>query len=139
MVFCNATVYFSVQPRQLFLADAIGAAVSALLMTFVLVRHASFFGIPESALFVLASIPVAFACFDLVCYFRCKKQFNVFLQTIAALNFSYCCVSVALACFHHDSLTIWGWLYVFAEVLIVGGLARFEWRIAKKFVDKAAV
>lgn len=134
MTFRNATIYFSAHPRQLFLADAIGATVSALLMVFVLVKHVSFFGIPESTLFFLASLPCAFASFDLICFFFCKKQFNVFLQTIAALNFSYCCVSVAMASFHYDSLTIWGWLYVFAEVLIVGALARFEWRIAKNHV-----
>ena len=132
MVFRNAIAHFSVHPRRLFLIDAIGAAVSALLMAFVLVKHAPIFGIPKPALYLLASLPCAFGCFDVLCFFLCKNRFKICLLTIAILNFSYCVVSVAVASCHCDSLTVWGGAYVFAEVLIVGALARFEWYVGKK-------
>lgn len=119
-------------PKQLFLIDAGGALLSALLLGVVLVRLEDFFGIPRSALYLLAVIPCFFAIYDLLCYFFTKQKAAHLLRIIAYANILYCCLSIGLAFYHAESITIFGWLYILGEVLIVVLLALLELKTARK-------
>jgi len=123
-------------PKQLFLIDAGGALLSAFLLGVVLVKLESTFGIPRSALYVLAAIPCFFAVYDLLCYFMAKGKATFFLKGIAYANVLYCCLSIGLAFYHAASITILGWLYILGEVLIVVFLARLELQAFSKNLKK---
>ncbi|MEO1652288.1 MAG: hypothetical protein AAFU64_01980 [Bacteroidota bacterium] len=116
--------------RQLFLIDGLGALLSVFMLGFVLVRLESYFGIPISVLYVLAAIPIFFALYDFLCYFFLQKGFPPYIKAIALANISYCIFSLVLAFFHRDSITLFGWLYIVGEILIVVFLSLWEWRLA---------
>lgn len=122
----NSKQKLNFTPKQLFLIDAGGALLSAFLLGVVLVRLEYFFGIPRTVLYLLAVIPCFFALYDLLCYFLAKQKTARLLQAIAYANILYCCLSIGLAVFHVQSITIFGWLYILGEVLIVILLARLE-------------
>lgn len=119
-------------PKRLFLIDGIGALVSALMLGIVLVRYESFFGMPGSALILLAAAPIGFALYDVVSYLTASQHTGILLKGISLLNVGYCGFSIALLTRHADQLTTWGWLYFIGELLIVLTLAGIEWNAAKR-------
>jgi len=68
----------------LFLLDAIGALVSALLLGVVLVKYQEIFGIPIPTLYVLAIIPCFFALIDLYSYSSLVKDKSKNLKKASA-------------------------------------------------------
>lgn len=117
-------------PRILFLIDGFGAMLSAFLLGVVLVQFEPFFGIPRSTLYFLASLPCVFAVYDFSCYLSLRKNLSPFLKAIAIANLFYCCLSLGLAIYHRQVLTISGWIYILVEIGIVIFLATVELRIA---------
>lgn len=118
-------------PKKLLIVDAFGAAISFLLLAFVLTSFESFFGIPQSVLWTLAIPPVFFLAFDLVAIYALKSHLSGALRTIAVLNGLYCLTSLLLILPHFSSVTIFGWMYVLGEIAVVSALARIEWKAAK--------
>lgn len=118
-------------PGILFLIDGVGAIVSAFLLGVVLVRWERVFGIPAPTLYVLASLPVFFAIYDVYCYQTQKGNPGVFLRVIAIANLLYCLLSISFAFYHFQTITILGWAYILSEILIVVLLALLELRLAK--------
>ena len=116
---------------MLFLIDGLGAILSAFLLGIVLVRLEHYFGIPSSTLYVLASIPILFAFYDLYCYNYVKNNLDHFLTTIAVMNITYCVLSLGIVFHHNDEITKWGWIYIVLEITIVLCLAVIEIQVAK--------
>ncbi|MFK7972523.1 MAG: hypothetical protein AB8F95_19285 [Bacteroidia bacterium] len=124
----NAIQTLSQNPKKLFIIDGLGALLSAFLLGIVLVKLESIFGIPRSALYVLAVIPCFFAAYDLLCYFLVKKQIRRYLHIIAIANILYCILSLGMAWHHSESLTLLGWGYIIIEIVIVLAIANIEIR-----------
>jgi hypothetical protein len=120
-----------IDPKRLLIVDAFGAAISFVLLAFVLTSFESFFGIPKSALWTLAVPPVFFLLFDLVAIIALKKHISPALRIIAILNGLYCVTSIALVLQHSDSVTVFGWMYIIGEIAFVSALARIEWKAAR--------
>ncbi|MEM7038187.1 MAG: hypothetical protein AAF570_14480 [Bacteroidota bacterium] len=116
--------------RRLFLLDAAGAMVSAFLLGIVLVELEGFFGIPKSALYVLALIPCFFVLYDLYCFRFVRSNLGLYLKGIAVLNLAYCVLSLGFAIYHAGEITIFGWVYLVGEILIVVGLGVLEFLVA---------
>ncbi|MEO1518722.1 MAG: hypothetical protein AAFV95_27155 [Bacteroidota bacterium] len=123
-------------PFRLFLLDGIGAMVSAILLGVVLVNLEWLFGIPRSALYVLAACPCLFAVYDVYCYQKGPKHLAPYLTAIAAMNAAYCLLSIGLAIYHKEMVTLLGWAYITTEILIVAFLATFEYQTAKRLAAR---
>ncbi len=121
-------------PKKLFLIDGLGALLSAFLLGIVLVQFEAFFGIPPSALYFLATLPLFFALFDAYAYRKQTDKIGTFLTVIAVLNFLYCVVSIGFAFYHFASITIWGWAYITGEILMVSLLAIVELMVGRIWV-----
>lgn len=119
-------------PKKLFQIDGIGAVLSAFLLGVVLVKWEALFGIPRSTLYFLAVLPCFFAIYDVYCYLKIDKKQGVYLQGIAIINLIYCCLSLGLAISHKEKITNLGWMYIVTEIVIVGGLAYIELKVAQK-------
>jgi len=117
-------------PRHLFLMDALGALFSIFLLGFVLVKLETIFGIPKSALYVLASLPCFFIVYDLLCYFLVKNRVGLFLKGIATLNLLYCFISVIFAIYHKEAITTLGWIYIFIEIVVLLLIVKIEFEVA---------
>jgi len=112
--------------KQLFLLDSLGAFLTALLLSQVLARFESSFGMPREILFVLAGIAACFALYSLLCHFFLKKKWQPYLKAIAIANTIYCLVTLGLVIYFFRSLTWLGILYFFGEIIVVVSLARIE-------------
>ena len=126
---------FIVNPKKIFLMDALGAAVSAILLGVVLVKLERVFGIPESTLYFLAAFPILFILYDLFCLTKNKNDLGPFLKLIAVVNITYCCLSIGMTIYHLNTITIFGYLYILIEVIITFTLAIFEYKIANKLAE----
>ena len=122
---------FTNNPKKLLLIDAAGALLSAFLLGFVLVKFESFFGIPKNTLFVLATIPIFFALFDVSSFVTNILPIKTYLKSIALFNVGYCFLSLGFAIYHADVITLFGWAYIIAEVLIVLVLAILEFKLSQ--------
>lgn len=112
--------------KKLFLIDGIGALVSAISLGVVLVQLEEYFGIPVSALYILAALPCLFALYDFYCYFKLKENLGSYLKGIAIVNLLYCALSIGFAFYHQSSITWLGWTYIVLEISIVATLALIE-------------
>lgn len=131
-MFKSAIIKFSLSPRKLFLIDGIGALISATFWVIILVRFETFFGIPRAALYLLASFPCFFAVYDFYCYSRIKNNIRIFLKIIAYSNFIYCCISIIVAIYHYQIISVWAWMYISLEIVIVLSLIIVELGTVKK-------
>lgn len=123
---------FSSDPRQLFLINGLGALLSAFLLGFVLVKLERFFGIPQTTLYFLALLPCLFATYDLFCFKVITKNAGAFLKVIAFANLAYCFISIGMAIYHYQKLTVIGWSYISLEVMVLIFLISIEFKTAHK-------
>lgn len=122
----------SFDSKNLFLLDGFGALLSAFLLGIVLVRLEKYFGIPPSALYLLASFPVLFALYDFYVYRRVMLKQGQSLKLIAVANILYCCLSLGVLFYHYETITFLGWTYIFVEIIIVIILSYVELKVASR-------
>ncbi len=125
-------ILMTIKPHYLIMVDALGAVLSATLLGVVLVAYQPVFGIPTQVLYCLAALPCVFALYDCYVLLNFKKNLRTGLKTIAVVNSLYCLLSLSLAAFHYQELTVFGWFYIATEILVVLTLARIEWKVAGK-------
>ncbi|MEM6271561.1 MAG: hypothetical protein AAF998_19145 [Bacteroidota bacterium] len=118
--------------KKLFLIDGMGAIITALMLSHVLARLESFFGMPRQILFILAGIAAGFAVYSILCHFLVRENWRPFLRGIATANIAYCIVTFGLVVYLFDTLTYLGIAYFIGEIILVVGLARFEFEFARK-------
>lgn len=97
----------------------------------ILTRFESLFGIPRTALYILAILPIFFALYDFYCYWAVEKNLSGCLRRIAYVNLFYCGLSIGFAIYHSDKITYLGWAYILGELAIVISLAITELKVAK--------
>ena len=127
------------EPKKLFLADGLGAFVSAFLLGVILVKYEPSFGMPKTVLYFLASIACLFAVYSLGCLFLVTKNFQPYLKGIALANLSYCCITIALVLYFSQKLTILGWTYFTLELIVLVFLARLEGKTIARLNDKRRI
>jgi len=119
-------------PRKVILIDAFGALLSAFILGVLGLRFQSLFGIPQSALYILAALPCLFFLFDLFCYLKRERRYiRLGLRVIGIANLTYCCLSVIMLIYHWESLTANAFVYMTLELFIVSVLALLELEISK--------
>ena len=114
--------------KQLFLLDGIGAAVTALLLSQVLARYQSVFGMPQSVLWVLAATAGGFAVYSLLCHRLVNKHWKRYLGGIALANTGYCIITLGLIGYWFEKLTYLGVAYFVGEIILIMILVGLEFR-----------
>ncbi len=118
--------------KKIFLIDSLGALLSAVMLGLVLTKYETLFGMPVDVLHVLAIIPCVFALYSFLCFLIETKNRRLYLRIIAVANFLYCCLTTSYIISFYEKLTIWGLMYFIGEIIVVGILAFYEWKIAKE-------
>ena len=117
-------------PKKLFLIDGIGAILSVILLLFLVGGLHSIFGIPTTYLHLLAIFAVLFAFFDFYIYFKTQEKHSIALKIIVLMNIFYCFISIGVVIFLFDKITIFGMLYLGAEILIIAILSSIELKVS---------
>lgn len=116
---------------MLFLADGVGALLSAFLLGIVLAEYHSLIGMPPSSLYFLAVFPCLFFLYDGYCLIQKPFRLGPYLKGIAWLNVLYMLISVGFAIWHASTITLLGWCYIGTELLIIAGLAKLEFDVGQ--------
>lgn len=115
--------YFSAHPRRLFLADSLGALLSAALLG-LLACFEGFFGLRAG----LAGGACVLAAYSGSCFLRHPRNVRPWLALMIAANAAYAGVSAGVLLFFPPQ-RIWGQLYLAAELAVLALLLYAEVRV----------
>lgn len=118
-------------PKQVFLADALGALCTSLILAIILPRVHHVLGLEKSTLYFLASLALVFLVYSASMYLIRPRNWALFMKIIAMANFSYCVITWILLL--SAKASGWAYLYFTGETLIVAVIARTEWAYAEQF------
>ncbi len=119
--------------KRWFLLDGIGAFISCIMLSFVLVQLQHLIGMPVSKLYFLAAFPFVYTLFDAYNYYKLPNAAPRNLRLVAMLNVLYCIISAVLLVMHFADLKTLGWIYFISEKIIVLILANMEWKAAVRY------
>jgi len=117
--------------KQIFLMDALGAIFSVFCLL-ILYSFEELFGVPKSVLLNFIAIAVAFSAYSLMCFFVNPKSWRLYLTIIAILNISYCLFTMYQLAQHVNTITLFGYLYFSAELVVVLILSFYELKLSIK-------
>ena len=117
--------------KNVFLFDAVGAVLSAILTGLVLPYYFEVTGLRAETLYGLVFFPIVYAIYSLSCYFFVQQTKAWMLRTIISANLFYGFVSAGII-FFYDGLTSWGQVTLATELLIVLAVAKIEMKVYKK-------
>ena len=115
--------------HKIFLLDAVGAAVSLVLL-FLLYTFDEYFGMPKSVLQSFIAVAAVFMIYSASVYILKPTSWKFYLKIIAMLNIGYCLLTAYRVYQHSNSITTLGCLYFIGEIAVILLLAFFELRIA---------
>lgn len=116
---------------KIFLIDAIGAAISVLFL-YLIYRFEHLFGMPQNVVTVFIGIALVFCMYSSTIYLVKPKKWRQFLTIIAVLNISYCLFTTYHVFQNLDTITSLGYVYFIGEIIIILGLATYEFLLAKR-------
>lgn len=126
---------FAKKPKNLFLADSLGALLTTFFLFAVLRNFHEYFGMPPIILTYLSITALVFCIYSTACFLFLKANRAPFIRAISIANLLYCVVTIGLLLMYSPVLTIMGWSYFLVETVIVCGLAYIELKVAT-FVKK---
>lgn len=118
-------------PRNVLLLDLLGALTTSFVTGCLLATEVFATGVPVWILAIMAAVALGFACYDAVGLAMAFDP-RATLAGTAILNLIYCAASLLVCYTYADKLTLLGKIYFPVEVLVVGCLAVWEWKMAKR-------
>ena len=112
--------------KQIFLIDAIGAAVSVILMVLILPAFQLWHGMPMDALFACGVWATVSLVYSASCFALADLNQPKWLQGIMLSNTAYCGFTVFLISSHLHALTTLGVVYFLAEIPVILVLVLWE-------------
>ena len=117
--------------RFIFLLDGLGALLSILCLTFILC-NIPLFGLNSSWLKTFILIASLLSLFSISRHILQPKVWRTQLKLLAIFNLFYCLLTTVALLVEFSTITMWGWIYFVAEIVVVVILALWEYRIATK-------
>lgn len=123
-------------PRQVFLADALGALLTTLTLSLLLVRVKSHLGVDAITLYTLASIAALLFLYSTAVFLIKPRNWLPFLKIIAVANMTYCPITFILLWRIHEKLTALAYVYFIGEAVLILSIALAEYKYAIKLKNK---
>ncbi len=120
----------TIKPKTLFLIDGFGALVSTFLLSRVVARFESIFGMPQKTSYLLALVAGMYAVYSFACFFFMRENPKPYLRNIAFANLLYCCITAGFVLYYFQLLTSIGFIYFISEMVIIVSLATVELKSA---------
>lgn len=124
-----------INPKRIFLIDALGALLTTFLLFGVLAQFELYFGMPKHVLYLLASIAFCLFIFSLGSYKLIKVNWKPFLRILITFNSAYLMLSIGLIIKYSIVLTELGWIYFILEFIVIGILIYVEYMILSKNIS----
>lgn len=121
----------TVKRKSIFLIDALGATLSIFFL-FFLYSNDAFVGMPQPVLRIFICIAIGFFTYSFTCYIAKPLNWRLYLSTIAILNISYCLFTIYHMILHSSRITLFGYIYFIAEIIVVLTLCFYELKLSRK-------
>lgn len=116
--------------KNIFLFDAVGASLSLVLTGGVLPVLSPMIGISKSVLYVLALFPFTYGLYSSICYkLQTRKPWMLLALVLANSFYGILSISLMLTCV---GITLWGYLFLSAEILVLLGVIMVEWSVYRR-------
>jgi len=125
----------TLNPKNIFLIDSIGAFLTAFFLIGILARFEEFFGMPPTVLYTLSFIACVYAVYSFCCYFFLAGNWLPFLQVIAIANLVYCFLTISFVIYFYQKLTSLGLIYFLLELIVLCSLIVVERREISKIIN----
>lgn len=129
----KALNYFSKNPRRLFLLDALGAALSGLLLFVVLPGFPEYFRMSASILEILGAIAFGLCGYSTICFFLYRSGARIMLRILSVANLLYSVLTLGLLWNYRADLSPFDFGYFVGECLLLWFLVKLEWRVSDRF------
>lgn len=116
---------------KIFLLDAFGAFISILFLL-VLYFFEEFFGMPTKVIVIFISFAILFFIYSTTIYFIKPADWKFYLKIIAILNYAYCLFTLYQILKNIDTITLYGYIYFVAEIIVIIALSTFETKKSRK-------
>lgn len=123
-------------PKKIFLIDALGALLTAILLFGILAQLEKYFGMPSNVLYTLSGVAFCLFIYSISCYQLINSNWKPFLKIIIGCNSIYLLVSMACIVLHSDKLTELGWMYFILEFVVIGILIIVEYNMLQSSREK---
>lgn len=114
-------------PKAILLIDAVGALVTSVTMAFLFWPEVIATGMPPITLIWMAFAAACFSAVGLIGY-NASNSVPRMLLLLAILNVSFCLVSLTIWLLNFERLTVFGYVYFPAEIILILGLVAIELR-----------
>jgi len=121
----------TLKPKTVFLIDALGAALTAIFLIAVLKTFNEYFGMPQETLTILSILALVLAIYSFSCFVFLDNNSQKLISPIIVANLAYCILTLVLAIYYYNKLTILGLIYFVGEILIICGLVYIELKTLK--------
>ncbi|WP_040481167.1 hypothetical protein [Mariniradius saccharolyticus] len=118
-------------PRNVFLFDGAGAAMSAMLILGPLWFFSEEIGVSRDLLWLLGLVACLFCLYDLICFVSVKTEKPNLLKVIMLANLSYVLLTMWILFIQRSEVTAIGWLYFISEFLVIAFVIKTEMDILK--------
>ncbi len=115
----NIIEKWNLKSRRIFMADGLGALLTALTLGIVFPLFNDSLGVPDFVLFCLFSMASTFAIYSWSCYFLNLKYMRPLLAIIIAGNSTYCLFTVFVLYFLWPNLSAASVSYFVFEVIVI--------------------
>lgn len=115
-----------INPQLIFLIDAIGALVTAILLIGI-AQLEQYFGMPSIVLYILSGIAFCLFIYSISCHRFIKSNWKPYLGIIIICNIIYSILSIGLIYKHYEKLTELGMIYFILELIIIGVIVIVEY------------
>lgn len=122
----------SINHKNIFFLDGIGALISTFLLGFVLIKLQTLIGMPQHLLELLAAFALIFAIYSFSMQIFKPKNWQWFLRIIAYTNLTYCIITLLLIVAQFNSLTFLGITYFLVEIVVILALVKIEFQTIRR-------
>jgi hypothetical protein len=125
-------VAYRINPKTIFLIDAIGAMLTAGMLLGVLKPFHTYIGMPVPIITMLALIAAIFFVLSISCFVWIHQNWQPYLHAISIANSMYCILSLSLVVIYFRQLTTLGITYFLFEISVIIMLVRVERKMLQK-------
>jgi hypothetical protein len=118
-------------PRNVFLFDGAGAAMSAILILGPLWFFSEEIGVSRDLLWLLGLVACLFCLYDLICVVSVKTKKPTLLKVIMLANLSYVLLTMWILFMQRSEVTALGGIYFISEFLVIGFVIKTEMDVLK--------
>lgn len=128
--------FLHAQPRNIFLIDGLGAALSALFLLGILAQVPEYIGLSKHILLTLGGVACLLCTYSFACFLFLAKKWRVLLGVTIVANTLYAALTLSLLLYFGQMISFLGMYYFISELIVLGIIIKLEYGVLMKWLGK---